>query len=76
MWEATAKRSALSIRQLELNFHIRRYTVLIVQAGMLGQIALMGMIHLRHVPESTEQWISLTFFGAKSLRRAICCDLS
>ena len=35
VWEASAKRSALGIRQEELDFHIQRYTVLITQCSIL-----------------------------------------
>ena len=39
MWEATAKREALSLREEELNFHIDRYGVLITQCSVLAGFA-------------------------------------
>ena len=66
VWEAQAKRSALGIRQEELEFHIQRYTVLITQSAILTGFSFESIVHLE-VPEGTDWRVSAWFFGSISL---------
>lgn len=66
MWEATAKREALSLRQEELNFHIDRYGVLITQCSVLAGFAFESIVHLD--PEEGTPWrLCAWFYGSLSL---------
>ena len=74
VWEATAKRSALEIRQNELNFHIDRYTVLVTQCALLTGFSFESIVHLDarmgdDVPEAIVNW----FYA--SLALAIMCSV-
>lgn len=66
VWEATAKRSALSLREEELNFHIDRYGVLITQCSVLAGFAFESIVHLD--PEEHTPWeICAWFYASLSL---------
>ena len=66
VWEASAKRQALGIRQEELDFHIQRYTILITQCAILVGFSFESIVHL-DVPEGTDWRLSAWFFGSLSL---------
>lgn len=72
VWEASAKRSALGIRQAELNFHIERYGALIGQCSFLAGFSFESIVHLE-VPEDTSYVISSIFFVSLSL--AVMCSV-
>ena len=66
VWEATAKRSALSLREEELNFHIDRYGVLITQCSVLAGFAFESIVHLD--PEEGTPWkLCAAFYGSLAL---------
>lgn len=66
VWEATAKRSALGIRQEELGFHIERYSVLVTQCSVLAGFAFESIVHL-DVPEWVDWKLSSWYFVSLSL---------
>ena len=66
VWEASAKRRALSLRQEELEFHISRFSVLITQCSVLAGFSFESIVHLE-VPEDCDWRLSSTFFAALSL---------
>ena len=66
VWEASAKRQALGIRQEELDFHIQRYTILITQCAILVGFSFESIVHL-DVPEDCPPPLAAWFFGSLSL---------
>ena len=66
VWEASAKRQALGIRQEELDFHIQRYTILITQSAILTGFSFESIVHL-DVPPGTDWRLSSWFFASLSL---------
>mmetsp|Transcript_45297 Transcript_45297/g.118903 ORF Transcript_45297/g.118903 Transcript_45297/m.118903 type:complete len:215 (+) Transcript_45297:76-720(+) len=62
VWEATAKRRAIDLRNEELNFHMQRFTVLLTQSSILVGFAFESIVHLE-VPEDCDPIISTMFFG-------------
>ena len=72
VWEASAKRQALGIRQEELDFHITRYTVLITQSAVLVGFSFESIVHLEP-PEGTP-WMITAWFHA-SLALAFMCSV-
>ena len=66
VWEASAKRQALGIRQEELDFHLTRYTILITQSAVLVGFSFESIVHLEP-PEGTDWRIEAWFFGSLAL---------
>ena len=60
MWEANAKRRALTLRQEELDFHLQRYTVLITQCSILAGFAFESIVHLEP-PEDVDWRLTYAF---------------
>jgi len=67
MWEASAKRQALSIRQAELQFHIDRYNLLIGNCSILVGFALDAVVHMDVPWAAYSPIVGVTFFGSMSL---------
>ena len=67
VWEASAKRSALGIRQEELTFHLDRYTMLITQSSVLAGFAFESIVHLEVPEELKDSALASWFFGSLAL---------
>lgn len=66
MWEASAKREALNLRQEEMEFHIERYNMLITQCSVVAGFAFESIVHLE--PEEHTPWqLTGWFYGSLSL---------
>lgn len=72
VWEASAKRSALGIRQEELAFHLERYGTLITQCSFLCGFAFESIVHL-DAPPGTSPALTSWFFA--SLGLCVMCSV-
>ena len=71
VWEAGAKRSALGIRQEELNFHLERYGTLITQTSFVTGFAFESLVHI-DIPDGTTPFLTAWFFLSLSVCLMLC----
>lgn len=72
VWEANAKRRALTLRQEELDFYMQRYSILITQCSILAGFAFESIVHLEP-PEDTDERLLFAYFAGLSI--AVMCSL-
>jgi len=72
VWEASAKRSALSIRHEELQFHLDRYTALVTQCSVLAGFAFESIVHLYVDNDASFAFYAWCF---ASLAFTVCCSV-
>jgi hypothetical protein len=71
---AGVKRSALELRQKELDFNVERYTNLATQASVIAGFSFESLVELE-VPEGTAWWLAGLYFifGSSAMALALYC---